>query len=141
MITALTHTRFLRYQELFRLSVQKAPISIDLLITSMTTVGGFTDFTGDSARSEKTYRVKALYRRDFSTNDRIKYGIPDEVSGIVYVAPRELIDTMGTFKLNRFKTKVRLHDIVYVVENVIYKAPFYNSCISVEIRLKDITKA
>lgn len=141
MISTLSHSKFIQYQVAFERSIRQTPAEATLILTkNIVSTGEFTDFTGESGRGEVRHTIKCLYKRDFSRSERIKQGIEEEVSGVVYLSPRDLMDTLGTFKLDKFKTRVVLNDIEYIVGSTIYRAPFYNSCIAVELRLRDKNK-
>ena len=137
-ITRITQTRFVRFRQQFFKTLQCVPSECTLIFTSKAeSTGQFTNFTGESDRVKEEHTVKCLYKREFSANDRVKYGLHEDVSGVVYVAPTDLVDALGTFKIDKRKFSVLLNEINYIVDTVIFRGPFYNSCIAVEIRVKD----
>ena len=72
---------------------------------------------------------------------REKYGLPKEVNGIVYLSPLQLVPVLGTFKLDWNKTKVHFAGHTQVVEKIEYLEPLYDSCVGIQIFVKDDLKA
>lgn len=139
-VTKITQARLIKYRDTFQREVSKQDISVELTLTTTTTDGAFTDFTGDSTRNPNTYLVPCLYKRQFSTHERTKYGLSDDVTGVIYMAPKDLEKIVGKWRFSKQEVKVNLHDIDYLVESVVYNAPHFDTCISVEMRLKDPDK-
>lgn len=135
--TQLTAHRFHKMRNSFAREVAKSPAVCQLQITDVTQTTAFDAFTGDSDREIFTYDIKCLYEREFSKNTREKYGLSEKVTGIVYLAPEALQTATGTETLDKRTLKIMLAGILYGVDTVINKAPFYGTCVAIEIRLTD----
>lgn len=137
MISQLSYRRFYKYQEHFRINVERTPSKATLVFSKVVSNGSFSDFTGDSERKNFTYEVPCLYRREFSEAQRTKYGLHDGIKGVIYIAPKHLQEVVGYWKF-KDKFDVVLNEINYGIDwPVIYQAPFFNSCICSEVRLID----
>ena len=142
----LTRSRFLLYQGEFYRKLLRTPFKVTLEIFTVTPppeTGEFSldAFVGDSERTSKLYEFNALYEREIPLRTREKYGLPKEVNGIVYLSPKQLEGTLGTFKLDWNKTKVHFADRTQVIQKIEELEPLYNSCIGIQLFLKDTLKA
>lgn len=138
----ITKSQFLRYQGIFFDKIKKTPHKIQLEIVSVAPredTGEFSmdAFVGDSPRESKFYEFQALYETMESEWSRMKYGMPREVNGIVYLSPKQLVPKFGDYHLNRFATKVHFAGKTQVVEKICYLEEMYGSCIGVQIFVKD----
>lgn len=94
-------------------------------------------FTGDREVTQKTYEFTALYNREIQIRERQKYGLTDEVNGIIFLSPLELIPKRGSFQVDTKLTKIFFAGKEQIIERVDYLEPLYNSCIAVQIFVKD----
>ena len=142
MIVTLSHFR--RYQEVFYRKLLSIPFKIQLEVITVskdpTTEFSITNFVGDNNRVSELYEFQALYEREIPPRTREKYGIPEEVNGVVYLSPLQLIPILGTFKLNMYKTKVHFAGSVQVIQKIEYLEPLYDSCIGIQLFLQDSLK-
>lgn len=100
----------------------------------------FEAFVGDSTRSSKMYEFNALYEAEISDRMREKYGLPQEVNGIVYLSPKQLMQKLGYYRLDWNKTKVHFRGRVQVISKIVYLEELYDSCVAVQIFVKDALK-
>lgn len=142
MISPITQQKFVQYRERFLLEIQKSPVLLEIGRATVSSIGPFTDFTGDSARTETKHSFKCLYERTVNEFQRQKYGIEMEIKAVVFLSPQHLIDAYGTFRLGDFleQLKVYLYEEDYQVSQVVYLEPLYDSCIAVRLDLKDTHK-
>lgn len=141
----LTHLHFLRYQEVFYQKLLRIPhrISLEIITVAPSIVPdefSIESFVGDSSRTSKMYEFTALYERDIPSRTREKYGLPREVNGTIYLSPRQLVPVLGTYKLDWNTTKVHFSDRVQVIDRIIELEPLFNSCIGIQIFVKDDLK-
>ena len=143
----VSKNKFLQYQNLFYSKLQKTPYKIQLEIITVEKHNdskGFSidDFVGDSKRTSKFYEFRALYEKDISSRTREKYGLPQEVNGVVYLSPKQLVPKLGDYHLNWNRTKVHFENHVQVIDRIIYLEEFkeYDSCVGIQIFLKDDLK-
>ena len=140
----ISTAKFRHYQEVFYKKICKVPFTVDIEIFSVTSspVGEFSveAFVGDSVRTSKTYSFRALYEREIPARVREKYGLPKEVNGIIYLSPIALVQQLGDFRLDWNKTVIHFAGRSQVIQKIEYLEPLYNSCIGVQIFLKDTQK-
>lgn len=136
-VANLTLQKFQRYRAVFEQEVNKQPVEANIILAVIADSTGFTGFTGDKTPTYIDKVVKCLYKRDFSPFERTKFGLKDEVTGVLYIPPNNLIAAFGTWKLAETKIKVLLYGDTYGVGYVRFNGPMYDSCISVEYRLID----
>lgn len=138
VIQKISKYQFEQYRETYRRMVEKSPIFCDLEITTtINSTGSFTNFTGDNQRLTTKYNFPCLYNRNIAQNERIKYGLHESVTGILYLSPTHLQNRLGSFKLDKRKVVVYLTEEKFIVDTIVYLSPMYNSCLTVEIRLTD----
>lgn len=140
----ITKSRFLHYQGVFYQKLRKTPHTVQLEVFTVATPSNefsMDDFVGDAAVTPRTFIVQALYERDIPTRTREKYGLPSEVNGIVYISPLQLVPLVGTFRLDWNKTKVHFQDHVQVIQKIEYLEPLFDSCVGIQLFLKDALKA
>jgi len=127
------------YQKILRV-----PYTIELEIVSVQndTSSGFslTNFVGDNPRTPILYKLQCLYNKEISNREREKYGLPMEVNGEIFLSPKQLVPLFGTYKLNWNKTKVHFEERIQVIDRIIYLEPMYESCVGVQVFVKDVLK-
>lgn len=140
----VTHSRFLRYQEVLYQKILRVPYTIELEIVSVQndTSSGFslTNFVGDNPRTPILYKLQCLYNKEISNREREKYGLPMEVNGEIFLSPKQLVPLFGTYKLNWNKTKVHFEERIQVIDRIIYLESMYESCVGVQVFVKDALK-
>lgn len=142
----VTHSLFRRYQEVFYQKLLRTPFTIQLEFITVRKETSSTEFSiksfvGDSPRDpSKFHTFNALYEREIPLRMREKYGLSKEVNGIVYLSPLQLIPVIGTYKLNWNTTKVHFAERVQVIQKIELLEPLYNSCIGLQLFLKDDLK-
>ena len=143
----LPKAKFLRYQSIFHQKVMATPYTIELEVVRVSTDfmdedGGFSleKFVGDSPRTSTTHKFKALYEKEISDRTREKYGLPREVNGIVYLSPKQLVPVFGDYHLDWNTTKIHFEGRVQVVNKIVYLEELYNSCVGVQIFVRDDNK-
>lgn len=140
----VTHSRFLRYQEVLYQKILRVPYTIELEIVSVqndTSLGfSLTNFVGDNPRTPILYKLQCLYNKEISNREREKYGLPMEVNGEIFLSPKQLVPLFGTYKLNWNKTKVHFEERIQVIDRIIYLEPMYESCVGVQVFVKDVLK-
>jgi hypothetical protein len=94
---------------------------------------------GENTRSIEAYKVKALFKRDFSSFERQKQGLTTDTSAVIYTSPKLLKSLFNDYKIDPLRLKIELEGEKYLVKTIIYQGQVdaYNSCICVEIRLVD----
>ena len=137
--------KFLQYQRMFHQKIVNTPHTIGLEVVSLVRVpseGEFSldAFVGDSSRTPVIYSLQALYVRDIPMKAREKYGLPIEVNGMIFLSEIQLTNTVGSFRLDWNKVKIHFQGGVQVVQKVEYLEPLYDSCIGVQLFLKDVLK-
>lgn len=136
--------KFLSYQTLFYNKICNTPYKIQLEVTTISdTDRGFIEsFVGDSERSTTLTEFRALYEKDISSKTREKYGISQEVNGIVYLSPKQLVPIYGDYHLDWKRVNVKFAGRTQVIEKVVYLEEFkeYGTCIGVQIFVKDLIK-
>lgn len=143
----ITKSRFLKYQEVFYRKLMQIPYKVQLEVVSVEPLGNTEEFSmeafvGDSPRTSKFYEFRALYEKEISNRVREKYGIPQEVNGIVYLSPKQLTPKLGDYHLDWNRTKVHFEGRTQVIDKVVYLEEFkeYGSCIGVQLFVKDDLK-
>lgn len=140
----ITQGNFRRYQEAFFRKIKATPFTIQLEIVTIIRTGkaGFSleDFVGDNERTSTFHTFNALYEREIPLRSREKYGLPKEVNGVVYLSPLQLVPVLGTFELNWNKTRVHFAGHTQVIQKIEYLEPLYNSCVGLQLFLKDTLK-
>lgn len=137
----LSHTTFVQVQAQFHRIVQSSPLCANLVIVESTPeAGSYDTLMGNSTRSiTKEVPLKVLFNRNVDDNTRTKFGLSEDVSGVLYVSPIDLIIATGSWKLDGRKLKVQFLEETYLVKRVHYisNVPKFSSCLAVEIRLYD----
>lgn len=143
----VTKTKFLQYQNLFYKKLLSTPYKIQLEIVAVQKVEHAEEFSmdafvGDSPRTSKFYEFRALYEKEISNRTREKYGLPQEVNGVVYLSPKQLVPKLGDYHLDWNKTKIHFEGRTQVIDRIIYLEEFkeYNTCIGIQIFVKDDLK-
>jgi len=140
----LTLAQFKRYQSIFYRKILGTPFEVSLEVVRINSAPteefSIDSFVGDSPRASKTYPFRALYEREIPTRTRDKFGLSKEVNGVIYISPLQLAPVLGDFKLDWNKTKVHFADRVQVIEKIDYLEPLYDSCIGLQIFIKDDLK-
>ena len=137
--------KFLQYQSVFHNKVINTPHTIELEIVTAekpTDTGEFNmdAFVGDMSRTSKFYKFNALYEKDIPEWNREKWGIPLEVNGVVYLSPKQLVPKLGTFRLKRNQTKIHFGGSVQIIHKIMYLEEMYDSCVGIQIFVKDDLK-
>lgn len=143
----VTKAKFLQYQEMFYKKLLRTPYTIQLEVVTVQ-VAKPTDefsmeaFVGDSPRTSKFYEFRALYEKEIPNRVREKYGIPQEVNGIVYLSPKQLTPKLGDYHLDWNRIKVHFEGRTQVIDKVVYLEEFkeYGSCVGVQLFVKDDLK-
>ena len=97
-------------------------------------------FVGDSPRTSKFYEFNALYEKEISNRTREKYGLAKEVNGVIYLSPKQLIPELGDYHIDWNRTKVHFEGRTQVIDRVIYLEELFNSCVGIQIFIKDDLK-
>jgi hypothetical protein len=136
MSKLVTRGRFLRYQNEFYKKASRSDI-IALFTKIIPTInsGSLDDFLGTSSRSSESKEIPILFNKDALDHSRESFGISKQFTGTIYVAPKHLIDSFGTFKIEENKFIVTLQEHDYVINNFNYLELMYESCLSVELEL------
>ena len=143
----VSKTKFLQYQNMFYKKLLKTPYKIQLeiiIVQKIEPTGEFSieAFVGDSPRKSEFYEFRALYEKEISNRIREKYGLPQEVNGVVYLSPRQLVPKFGDYHLDWNKTKVHFEGRTQVIDKIVYLEEFkeYGSCVGIQIFVKDDLK-
>lgn len=140
----VTKTQFEKYQRIFFQKVKATPhtIGIEIVSPQVTTSADFSmeNFVGDNIRTSKLYEFQALYEKEISSRMREKYGLPIEVNGIVYLSPKQLVPVLKDYHLDWNRTKIHFQNRVQVIERIVYLEEMYDSCIGIQIFVKDDSK-
>lgn len=141
----LTQPKFSRYRQVFFNKVKATPYTIKLEIVQPQVSADSEEFSlesfvGDNPRESKFYEFRALYEKEISDRTREKYGLPKEVNGIVYLSPLQLVPVFGDYHLDWNKTKVHFEGHVQVINKIIYLEELYNSCVGIQIFVRDELK-
>jgi hypothetical protein len=139
-------SRFDLAKNKFHESVKRSPICCSVTIESATENIGYDAIVGNTPRNKVSKSVQCLYTRNFDSYQRTKYGLSENVSGVIYLSPKlfrdafQLTDlTPEWVKLNGKKVSVELMGETFMCEKVVLSGyiPTYKDCVAVEIRLKD----
>lgn len=138
----ISKSQFVMYQETFYKKLLQTPhkIKLEVIETRVKPNDGefsIDSFVGDSIRESKFYEFQALYEKDIPNRVREKYGLADTVNGVIYLSPKQLKPKLGTHVLNMNRTKVHFCGRVQVIDKIIYLEEMYDSCIGVQIFVKD----
>ena len=140
----VTRSHFLRYQEALYQKILSVPYKVGLEVSAVngSPSSGFSinAFVGDSPRTLNTYELQALYVKEISNREREKYGLPMEVNGEVYFSPKQLVPLFGTYLLDWNKTKIHFEGRIQVIDKVVYLEKMYDTCIGIQLFLKDSLK-
>lgn len=138
----LSHSRFLRYQGIFYRNVVNADMVIELgVTTAVQPTGDFlTDFTGSSNRDITWFKFPALYSTSINTAIREITGISETEQGQIFLSPLQLIPVLGYYKLDKLKVRIKKSEHLFLVEKITYLEPLYNSCIALQLDLRDAIK-
>jgi hypothetical protein len=136
--------RFLKYLSVYDENVRKSPITATLTITEAQVSSNPLDaIVGDSPRTTRVFTdVPVLFSRTFDSHARTKYGLSDEVSGIIYTSPQILKEFLGVERIAAQSLTINLLGENYLCERVVYQGdiPLYGTYYYAEMRLKDIKK-
>lgn len=143
----VTKNKFLQYQNMFYKKLQQTPYKIQLEVVTVqklepTEEFSMDAFVGDSPRTSKFYKFRALYEKEISNRIREKYGLPQEVNGVVYLSPKQLIPKFGDYHLDWNRTKIHFEGRTQVIDKVVYLEEFkeYGSCVGIQVFVKDDLK-
>lgn len=143
----VSKTKFLQYQDVFYRKLLNTPYRIRFEVvtvqeTEPTKEFSMDAFVGDSPRTSKFYEFRAFYEKEIPNRTREKYGLPQEVNGVVYLSPKQLIPIFGDYHLDWNRTKVHFEGRVQVIDKIIYLEEFreYGTCIGVQLFVKDDLK-
>lgn len=140
-IQALSAQRFNNFRDRFYKEVTKSPVTALLRFYTVNSIGAFTDITGDSDREYEQISVKCLYDREMTEFKRSKYGLEQDVSGLLFVSPIHFSQATPDYKKwieNFNKIRVVLYAGEYQVSLIRLKEPLYGSFICAELHLKDL---
>ena len=140
----ITHTKFIEFQRKFFQTVKGLPVMCTFHeIHNDPNGSGFDALMKTSPKlPETTFKLQALYKKDFTPYDRVRYGLRENVSGIIWFSPLELKRRAGIVTLKEQNYKVHFDDIhdsdqTYQIDCIKYLEPMYNTCIAIEIHLVD----
>lgn len=140
----VTKNRFLQYQNMFYKKLLSTPYKIQLEVITIQEVEPTEEFSmdafvGDSPRVSKFYKFRVLYEKEISNRTREKYGLPQEVNGVVYLSPKQLTPKFGDYHLDWNKTKIHFEGRTQVIDKIVYLEEFkeYGSCVGIQIFVKD----
>ena len=137
----LTNARFLRYQDTFYRTVAQCDKTIEIGIESVSPTGDFLEgFVGAGTRTITWHTFPALYQTDIDSYSRDRFGLSSTESGLIYLSPKQLIPVFGTYRIDRLATHVRKSDHEFILDKVNYLEPLYESCVAIELTLKDIVR-
>ena len=141
----ISKTKFLQYQGMFYRKLLATPYKIQLEVISvqrkeMPEEFSIDAFVGDSPRTSKFYEFNALYEKEISNRTREKYGLAKEVNGVIYLSPKQLIPELGDYHIDWNRTKVHFEGRTQVIDRVIYLEELFNSCVGIQIFIKDDLK-
>lgn len=142
-MNVLPQAKFKQYRQIFFRKVTGTPYSIQLeTVTPLVPASDFSleEFVGDSPRVSNVHTFPALYEKDISDRVREKYGLPKEVNGIVYLSPLQLVPVYGDYHLDWNTTKIHFEGRVQVINKIVYLEELYNSCVGVQIFVRDENK-
>lgn len=141
-IPKLTHSKFLTIRGVFHKAVMQSPRSVTLYIEEADKkAGSVKEFMGSSPRnrkSEKTHKV--LYESIISPNVRDQVGYVKSQSGVIYLSPIDLKESYGTYKIDERGTRIIMNGYTYLVDHVEYLEELFESCVAVELWLREAKK-
>ena len=137
-VAVITPEKFYRYRTQFKKNLDKVPARCVITFTTQTSSGSFTDFTGDSNRTTNTFTLPCLYNFELSEQQRLKYGMDSNESGIIFLSPIHLQEMTGYTDLTRKDiAMILLNEGEFAVNRVKHKEPLYNSCIAIQLYVMD----
>lgn len=135
----ISKQKFTGYQRRFYGKVTKSPMVVELkIVTSIIPEDEYEAFTGDSDRITTSYKVPCLYKREIKDEDRSKYGWSQDVDGVLYFSPIDLVRIVGTFKIDTEKTTIIFADKEHKIEQREYLEPYYDSCVGLRIAVSNL---
>lgn len=140
-VSTLTRSKFHVIQQAFFNAVRQSPTCCTINETTVSATSlSYSDFVGESDRTTTAYKIRCFFHRIVNNHDRDKFGLSKDVSAIIYTSPNILSSVMGKWMLDDTKIKVTLFDREYLVSAIVYVGHVeeYGSCVTVELRLKDI---
>lgn len=133
----LTPTRLVHFREAFYRKVNASPYSATLLLTTVEVAATALDaFVRSSPRTVREVVLPALYVKNVSSAERTKYGMSDNVTGMLYLSPNHLIQATGTFRVNQRTTQVKFFAHLENVESVSYDEDLFDTCVAVVLGLR-----
>lgn len=136
----LTPTRLAHFREVFFRKVSASPYSATLLFTTVGVAASALDaFVGSSPRTVTEISLPALYVKNVSPTERTKYGLSDNVTGILYLSPNHLLQLRGTFRVDHRMVQVNFFDHLDNVESVSYDEDLFDTCVAVVLGLRSAT--
>lgn len=139
-MTLLLQNKFKSYQRIYHKKVMTTPHQVDLeIIETAPKTEDFSmdSFVGDSERDPIRYTFRALYEKDISMRTREKYGITNEVNGIIYLSAIQVTEVLGDYHIDKNKTVAYFNGKRQVIEKLDYLEELFGSCIGIQIFLKD----
>lgn len=137
----ISQSQFKHYQALFHSKVIACPYTVVVNVLTVTDVpGSLASFVGTQATTDNKKTLPCLYEKIVNPRQREKYGLPDTVDGVIFLSPQQLIEAFGTFQLDKNKTQLEFEFRKQVIDNIVYLESMYNSCISVQLNIKDALK-
>ena len=131
---------FLKYQAIFYQYVDAGDLIIELGKNSSTAPGDdfLENFQGSNLRNPTDwYRFPTLYNTQIDADLRDKIGISSIQSGTIYLSPLQLIPVFGTFEIDKLITVIKKSGHNFSIDRIEYLEPLYDSCVAIEINLKD----
>jgi len=142
----VTKGQFLNYQNIFYQKLLRTPHSVSLEVVTVhhehpEEEFSFERFVGDSKRETKLYdNIQALYEKEVPNRTREKYGLSYEVSGVVYLSPKQIEPIFSTYVIPLNTTKIHFNGRVQVIDKIIYLEEMYGSCVGIQIFVKDVIR-
>ena len=144
----ITKQRFLRYRDLFYRKVSQSPEVCTIITTAKTSAGSLEDFVGASNRTTTEYTIPVLYNYDIQDFGREKVGLTNMQSAVVYISPLQVLKAQGEGSVPQYvdkaavllkaqTTKVILKGHRYIVEKVDFMEPLFDTCIAIQLTLRD----
>jgi hypothetical protein len=137
--------RYSLIKKKFYETVLRSPVCCKItLATYNQNAQGYDAVVGNTTRTETSVTLPCLYTRTFDDRTRSKYGLTNNVSGMVYVSPDQLVQAFGTYRLPDNQVTIELTGEKFYCAKIVYNGEISNyndSCVSVEFRLKDIINA
>lgn len=137
----VTEAKFLKYQAIFNQHVEESDMILEVGFNKIPNQSGdfLRDFTGSNAREETVWHsFHALYETNIATYIRDKVGMTAaHESGAIYLSPLQLIPIFGSFVIDKKTTIFRKSGHLFLPDSIQYLEPLYDTCIAVEIRLRE----